>query len=180
MRQPDDRHVNTLGESPLVEAVREAVLIVHVDFFHRKDAQHRLIGQIFQHFKARFQNLHIAPELIDHDTAETILILLRQQLDGAVGRSKHAAPVDVRHKDHRRVGHLCHSHVDNVIFRQIDLRRRAGALNDDDVIFRCQMIKRLHHFRRQIIFHLIVFLGTQVIIYLAVYNDLRTHVAGRF
>ena len=178
VRQTDDRHINAFGEGALVETVGQAVLIIHINLFHREDTQHRFAGQIFQHLKARLQYLHIAPELIDDDTAETVLVFLRQQLDGAVGGSKDAAPVDVRHQDDRRIRHFCHAHVDDIVFRQVDLRRGAGALDDNDVIFRRQMLKCLHDFRREVVFHLIVFLGAQVIIDLAVYNDLRTHIAG--
>ena len=180
MRQTDNRHIDPLCERPLVKAVRKAVLIIHIDFLHRENTQHRLISEIFQHFKARFQNLHIPPELIDHDTTETILVLLRKKLDSAIGRSKHAAPVNVRHQDHRCVCHLGHSHIDDIIFRQIDLCRRTGSLYDDDIIFIGQMPESLHHLRCQVVFDLVIILGAQVIIYLAVYNDLRTHIAGGF
>ena len=60
-------------------------------------------------------------------------LLLLQQLHRAVQLGEHAAPVDVARQQHRRVHQLGQAHVDDVIRFQVDLRRAARALDDDDV-----------------------------------------------
>ena len=62
-------------------------------------------------------------------------LLLFQQRHRAVKLGEHAAPVDVAHQQHRRIHQLCQAHVDDVVRLEVDFRRAARALDDDDVVF---------------------------------------------
>ena len=75
-----------------------------------------------------------------------------QEGDGAVEGGEHAPPVDVAAEQHRRFGHAGHAHVDDVVFLEVDLRRRTGALNHNDVVFFLQRMIGLHDVGHQRLF----------------------------
>ena len=60
-------------------------------------------------------------------------LLRLQQLHRAVKLGEHAAPVDIACQQDRGIHQLGQPHVDDVVRLQVDLRRAAGALDDDDV-----------------------------------------------
>ena len=79
-------------------------------------------------------------------------LLRLQQRHRAVELREHAAPVDVPDQQHRRIHQLCQAHVDDVVLLQVDLRRAARALDDDDVVFRRQALIGLQDLRNQALF----------------------------
>jgi hypothetical protein len=133
--QADHRNVDEPHLAAAGEPGREGVLVVHVHVQHGHHTQHRLAGQLLQSPQARAENLRVPPELVDDESANQLLLLRLQQLHGAVEGGEHAAPVDVSAQKHRRSGPAGHAHVDEIIGFQVDFRRTARALDDDDVIF---------------------------------------------
>ncbi|MNN46735.1 hypothetical protein D3C81_1611270 [compost metagenome] len=58
---------------------------------------------------------------------------------------EHPALVDVGDQDHRAVHRLGEAHVGDVAGAQVDLRRRAGALDQHHPVLRTQALVRLEH-----------------------------------
>jgi hypothetical protein len=77
-------------------------------------------------------------------------LLLIQQLAGSQQGSKDAAAVDVAHQQTPRIGQLRHAHIHDVALFQIDLGRRTGALEHDDIVLRGQDAITLFHDRQQL------------------------------
>ena len=80
----------------------------------RHDAQHGHARLFLQHRKARAKQLDVAAEFVDDRADDTRALLRLQQSHRAVKLREHAAPVDVPHKQYRRVHQLCQAHIDDV------------------------------------------------------------------
>ena len=86
-----------------------------------------------KHPDTRIQNTLIAPEFIDDKPAYPVSFLLLQQEECAEQLREYAATVDISRQKHRRIDQLRHSHVYDIIFFQIDLRRTSRSLDHDDI-----------------------------------------------
>ena len=71
--------------------------------------------------------------LID-EAADAGAVLGIEQFEGAQQRGEDAAAVDVAYQDAGCVRGVGHPHVHDVVRPQIDFRRGAGALDDDEVV----------------------------------------------
>ena len=60
-----------------------------------------------------------------------------------------AAAIDVAEQHHRHVGGRGKSHIGDVAGAQIDLRRAAGAFDQDDIGLAREVRKTLQHRRQQ-------------------------------
>ena len=127
MRQMDHCHIESLLHLGPHQTVRQTVLVIQVDLFHRDHTNDRNVKFFLDHAKSRLQNLHIAPEFIDHQTFDTRPLLRLQKTYRSIKRGKHAAPVNIPDQKHWRIGNLCHSHVYDIIVPQVNLRRTSGA-----------------------------------------------------
>ena len=136
------------------------------------------MDQILQHLETGPQNFHIAPEFDDNQTLNVGLFLRLQQRHGAVETGKDTAPVDITGQQHRRAYHTGHAHVDEIIFLEVDFRGTARALDDDDIVFRCQGVKCFLDGRAQIVLVGVIFGGFHVAQDFTVDNDLTAHIAG--
>ena len=95
--------------------------------------------------QAGAEDIHIPPEFVDNQALDPRLLVRLQQLHRAVEGGEHAPPVDVAAQEHRGVGPSGHAHVHNVVLPQVDLRRAARPLDDDDVVLRRQGLVGRHH-----------------------------------
>ena len=81
------------------------------------DARHPL-----QHRNARVKNCFITAKIIDDQALDPGPLLRLQQRHRPIERRKDAAPVDIRAQQDRGIRHLRHTHIDDVLLLQIDLR----------------------------------------------------------
>ena len=112
----------------------QGVLVVHIHIQHGDNPQHRLAGELLQLPQAGPENVHIPPEFVDNQALDQVLLVGLQQLHRAVEGGEHAPPVDVAAQEHRGLCPLGHAHVHDVVLPQVDLRRAARPLDDDDVV----------------------------------------------
>ena len=141
MRQPQNGSIQRLDGGAAFQPGGEGVLVLNIHPQVGHDAQHRQMGLFLQHGKAGLQDGSIAPELVDDQPLDACPLGGFQQLYRAVQLCKHAAPVDITRQQHRCIHQLCQPHIDDIIRFQVDLRRAARALNDDDIhLFRQTVI----------------------------------------
>ena len=131
--QPDDGHIQRLDDIFHVQPLGEGILILNVHIQVGHHAQHGQARFFFQHGQARAQNFHIAAEFVDDESLNAGPLLRLQQLHSAVKLGEHAAPVDIACQQDGGIHQFGQPHVDNVVRLEVDLRRAAGALDDDDV-----------------------------------------------
>ena len=81
----------------------------------------------------------IAPELVDQIALEPRPLGRLEQRVRADQRRDHAALVDVADQHDRQVGRLGEAHVGDVVRAQVDLRRAAGALGQDQIRVSAQL-----------------------------------------
>ena len=162
-----------------VQTLRKAVLVVNIEPSVGYDAHDRLAGEGFELGKSRPQDFHIAAEFVDDKAPDTRLFVLFEQLYRAVERGEHAAPVDVAHEQHRRVHELREAHVHDVVLFEVDFRRTARALDDDDIRLLAQAVERLADDREKLALVSPVFACGVVAVRLSHNDDLRTDVARR-
>ena len=143
--QAHHRNVHQAHPSPAAQAVGEGVLVVHIHVQHGDNSQHRLAGKPLQLPQAGAEDIHIPPEFVDNQALDPRLLVRLQQLHRAVEGGEHAPPVDVAAQEHRGVGPAGHAHVHDVVLPQVDLRRAARPLDDDNVVLRRQGLVGRHH-----------------------------------
>ena len=174
VRQTNDGDVqsSTLLFSVLCQTLCQAVLLIQIDGRIRQNTEDRDSGQVLQHAQTALQNGHISTEFVDDNALDSPALLRFQQGNCAIQRGKYATTVDIAHQNYRRVGEVCHAHVDNIHGFQIDFRRTAGALQHNDVIFCSQRIIGTDDLGDHLLFSPVVFRGTHGVQHLAVDNDL--------
>ena len=84
--------------------------------------------------ESRAEQVDVAAELVDHEARDQRLVRRVQQRHRAEHRREDAAAVDVADHDRRDRAVLRQPHVDVVAGPQVDLRRAARALDDDEVV----------------------------------------------
>ena len=116
VRQTNDGDVqsSTLLFSVLCQTLCQAVLLVQIDGRIRQNTEDRDSGQVLQHAQTALQNGHISTEFVDDNALDSPALLRFQQGNCAIQRGKYAATVDIAHQNYRRVGEVCHAHVDNI------------------------------------------------------------------
>lgn len=149
MRQPDHRHIHRAVSLVGVHPGGQTVLIVDVHPGIGNHAHHRQAGKFRQLGKAGAQNVHIAPEFVDDQALDPLALLFVQQRHCTIQLSKYAAPVDIACQQHRRIHQLGQTHVHDVVFPQIDFRRTARTLDDQNVVFLRQTVVGLQHMGNQ-------------------------------
>ena len=177
MGQPDDRDVQRAFFRPACEAGGQAVLIVDVRVQPRHDPKHRHARQLLQLPQPRPQQFHVSAEFVDHRPDDPLPLFLPQQGERPVKLGEHAAAVNVPCQQHGRVHQFGKPHVDDVVFAQVDLRRGACALNDDDVVFLRQAVVRLQDLRNEAALHFEVVRGIILPAHFAHHNQLAPGLA---
>ena len=98
---------------------------------------------------------------------------------GADETCDHAATVDVADEDD---GHVCFArkaHVGDVVRAQVDLGRRSGALDQDDIGVLADAGEAVEHHRHQVLLHLLKGCGLGIAVHAALHHDLRPVLALR-
>ena len=85
----------------------------------------------------------VAAELVQHEAAEELPVLLRQERPGAVEVRERAAAVDVRDEQHGGAGDVRAAHVREVGVAEVDLRGTARALEHDELVLGEQAPQRV-------------------------------------
>ena len=95
---------------------------------------------VFKHGEAGAENFDVTAEFIDDKSLDAIALVRLQQLYGAEKLREYTAAVDVADEQNGRIDKLCEPHVHDVIRFQVDLRRAARALDDDNVKIFCKAV----------------------------------------
>ena len=177
VRQADDGNVDCLFRRRLPQPRRETVLVVNVRVGIRYDAEHRHAGERLELPESRLEQGCIAAEFVDDRADDAFALGRLQQGNRAVKLGKDAAAVNVAHKDHRRVHKLGQPHIHYVVRAEVDLRRRARALDDDDVVFRSEAVVGRKDIGNERALHAKIVARGIVPAHLAVYDELAAHIA---
>ena len=179
-RHTDDCHIDHPNFLWTVKTLCQAVLVLHLDVKIRCDTDNRDPAFALQHLHARIKDRLITAEFVDDQTLYHLSLVFLQKLHGSVKLCKHTAAVDISDQKDRCFCHLRHSHVYDILFFEVDLCRASCTFDHDDIILCCKYIKCFHDVRDKF------FLVSKIIPCahcakdFSVYNDLRTHIVGRF
>ena len=114
---------------------------------HRQHGHGGHTGQCLQLRRSGRQQARVAAELVQHEAGQAGTQIGRQQLPGAVQVGEGAAAVDVGHQQAAELAAVAGPaggvEVDVVVRRQVDLGRRAGAFDHDELVPRTQPRKTL-------------------------------------
>ena len=100
----------------LSESFRQRILILKSHLHIRHHSGDRYAAALLEHCDSRIKNCLIATELIDDKPLHTRLFLLGKKHQRSEKLREHAAPIDVSDQKHRRIDHLGHAHIDDIIF----------------------------------------------------------------
>ena len=179
VRQADDGHIQRLDRVPGVQPLGEGILILDFHMQIRHNAQHRQPRLFLQHRQTGAQDIHIAAKLVDYQPRDARALLRLKQRNRAVKLGEHAAPVDVPGQQHRRVHQLGQPHVYDVVRLEVDFRRTARALDDDDIRLLAQAVKRREDFGNELPLHLEIRRRAHLPAHLAAHDYLTARVAAR-
>ena len=90
---------------------------------------------MLDHRDARPQQRFIAAKFVDDKAANARAIFGFEQFQRAKQRCENAAAIDVADQQAGGIGGMGHAHVDDIVLAQIDLRRRARAFEQNQLIF---------------------------------------------
>ena len=91
----------------------------------------------------------IAAKLVDEKTPDHRRVVRVQYRPRANERSNDAAAIDIADQHDWHTGSTGKAHVGDVACPQVDLRRRAGAFNHDDIALRLQPVPAFHDLGQQ-------------------------------
>ena len=140
MRQANDGDVQRTHGVFFFKALGKGVFVLDIDAQIRHDAQNGQVRFVFKHGEAGAENFDVTAEFIDDKSLDAVALVRLQQLYGAEKLREHAAAVDVADEQNGRIDKLCEPHVHDVIRFQVDLRRAARALDDDNVKIFCKAV----------------------------------------
>ena len=171
-----DRLADLAAAAPAV--VENAILVGQAVFApHRQRRHGRHAGQVLQHLRARGQQRPIAAELVQHEAVDSLALAGLQQRPGTVQMREGPAAVDVGHEQAARLAMPRHPQVDDVAGAQVDLRRRAGALDHHHVVLGAQRVERAGDHRPDPLAALVPGHARQFFIHLAEQHHLAVGVA---
>ena len=181
----DVRHLNhgNLNIAPVGAQIfpflqRDAVLIFKIDVQPRHDAEHRDAGERFYLLDPGIQQRHVAAKFINNHALDPRALAIVQQRERAVDRGEYAAAIDIRHEDHRALGHLGHAHIDDVAIAQIDLRRTSCPFQHQHIMFGGQAVINREDLFPQARFIFVIAHRVHIGRHLAHQHHLRFAVAG--
>ena len=177
-RQSDHRDVDFLFHA-VRQSAAEAVLVVDIRLHIRNDAGARHPDKLIQHIQPALQNRHVAAEFVDDRRFDSRALPRFKQRHGPVKLCEYAAAVDVADKQHRRVHHLRHPHVDDIRRFEVDFRRTSRALDDDDIAGFLQLMISRENVGNQLLLISKILRRAHVAAHLAVHNHLRADVRRR-
>ena len=140
-RKADDGDIERSVPPCRAQTRRQAVLVidVHAEIGHH--ANHGHAAQILQHPQSGTQNGSVSAELVDDQPSHAAAVIGLEQLHGAVKLGEHPSQIDIADKQDRSIRDARHAHVHQVVPPEVDLRRTARPLDDDEVVFRRQGVK---------------------------------------
>ena len=121
---------------------RGAVLVGKPVLEPRQHAERRHARQALEHRRRRREQRRVAAELVQHESADELAFVLRQQRPRSVQVRERAASVDVRDEHDRGAGCLRTAHVREVGVAQVDLRRTSRALEKHELVLGEQVGER--------------------------------------
>ena len=121
------------------QTFRYAIFLLDIYGKHRNSSHHRNLCPLLKHRNSRIKDGFISPELIDNEAFDPLPFLLLKKGHCPVKLCKYAAPVNVSGKKYRNIQHFGKTHIDNIIFFQIDLRRTPRPFYNKNIILFCQM-----------------------------------------
>ena len=125
------------------------------------------------------EQARVAAELVDDEAHDGRAILVRERGLRAENLGEHAAAVDVGDEDDRAAGGAGEAHVGDVAVAQIDLRRAAGAFDDDEVGLGLEARKAREHGVEELWFQRLVLARLGGADHPALHDDLRADLALR-
>ena len=156
-----------------LEALGQAVLILHLDMQVRGAAHDRDSRQFLQHGNTGVQDGPVSAEFIDHKPFHHGALIRIQQLSGSQKLGEYAAAVNIADQQDRGLCQFCHPHIDKAVrVLQIDLRGTSGSLNDNNIILCRQRIIGFFYVRNQFFLVGKILAGAHVSQNLPVDNDL--------
>ena len=108
------------------------------------------------------------------------MFILCQKLYRSVELGEYAASVYVACEKHRCPCRLSHSHVYDVVFTKIYLRRTSCTLNYDDVVLFGEFVICLHNIRHKRIFVLVILRRRHLSAHFTEHDYLTAYIARRF
>ena len=167
---PDARRSSTTESS---EGNRAAA------FSHGTTPKQRQPVNALDRLDAVIEQRDVAAELVDEIADDHAPVLFRQDQMGAGDRGDDAAAIDVADEDHRHVGARRKAHIGNVAAPQIDLGRRAGAFDDDEVGTLADLGPGVEHGIHQTGFQRLVVACPRLAEHLALHHHLRADIGLR-
>ena len=138
------------------------------------------MAPLLDHAYAWLQDTPVSPEFIDDESAYSVALLLLQQSHRPIELREHTSPVYISDQQHGGIHQLCKPHIHDVIFPEIDLRRASGPLDHDDVRARLKAVISRKDLGNQLPLIPKILPRGHISAYLALHNELRAGVPGRF
>jgi hypothetical protein len=142
-----------------------------------QDAEHRHACPLLEEAEARVEQANVAAEFVDDESGDARTLVRLEELHRPNERREDAASIDVSHEEHGRIGNLRDEHVHEVAILEIDLRRAARPLDDDQVVARTEPRERATDHVAQLRLAGVVFDRAEAPDRLAENDDLRSGVA---
>ena len=161
-----------------MESLRQAVLIFNLHIKVRCNSHHRDPPALRKHIYTRIQDRLIPTELVDNQPFNHLFLILVKQHQGSQQLGENAASVNVPYQQYRGLSHLCHPHIDDIVFLQINLGRASRPLDHDNIIRFLQLAESLLNIRYQLLLIGKILSCAHVFLNLAIYDHLGAHVIG--
>jgi len=169
------RFGRTAGRRGADRILRIEVQIVQT----RWNTEHRLAGVMLQPLESRPEQCQVAAEAIDHEAGDPCPLRFAEQRERADELREGATAIDVGDEGDRAAGHFCEPHVGHVTGTQVDLGRRACALDEDELIGASQPVSGSEHRLESPAFEIVIRRRIDVGDRPSVDDDLRAPVARR-
>ena len=140
----------------------------------------RNFDKLIESIKPRFKNRDITPEFIDDSGFNPCSFFGLKQRQCPIKLGKYSAPVNIAHKQYRRVHHLCKAHIYDVILFQVDLCRAPCPFYYDDIVLGCQLVVSLKYFRNQLFLISEIIDCAHICADFAIDNNLGSHICSGF
>ena len=144
---------------------------------HRQHRECRHAGELLQLLRAGREQTGVPTKAVQHEVADQRAFVGRQQLMRAEQVSGVATAVDVADEQARGLRFACGAHVGVVARVQVDLGRRAGALDHDQLVLAQQRVQRIGGKRPERLSALAPRHACQIGTHLAEHDDLARGIA---
>ena len=178
-RHTDDRHIDHPNFLRSVKTLGKAVLILHLNIKIWCNSHHRDPALALKHLHTRIKNGLVSAEFVDDQSLDHISFIFLKKLHRSIKLCKYTSTVDISDQKHRCLCHLCHSHIDDIFFFEVDLSRAARSFYHNNIILGSKCIECLHNVRNQFFLVGKIVPCTHCAKNFTIYNNLRSHVIRR-